>query len=175
VSAIKPAKAGNTQAIQSPAVVPTSPRTSVALSLAAGHGRGCMSHAVLVVPSSHAMTISVPSSNNGAGTRSACHEISRGATRKRRAQTTRQPPKRRGVTRKRAPKSEPSTQALTMQAGTSADRLTDQALGEQEHLQDRDSQGCTKPAPCEDATSNDRIDRALGNVCFLHDRFLLML
>ena len=54
--AMRPAQAGSIHTVQRPAVVPTNPRARAARSKAAGQGRCCTSHAVLMAPRSMAMT-----------------------------------------------------------------------------------------------------------------------
>src|SRR5205814_5629897 len=59
-SAMRPAQVGSTHTVQRPTVVPTNPRARAARSPAAGQGRCCTSHAVLIVPRSIALAKNAP-------------------------------------------------------------------------------------------------------------------
>ncbi len=99
--AMRPAQAGSTHTVQRPAVVPTNPRARAARSPAAGQGRCCTSHAVLMAPRSTALIISAPSLSHVVGTRPMRHDTSRVPTNQSRVHARRQPPHTRVVVRLR--------------------------------------------------------------------------
>jgi hypothetical protein len=125
--AIRPTQVGSTQTVKRPAVVPTNPRARAARSPAAGQGRRCKSHGVLMAPRSKATAISAPSLSHVVGTKPMRHDTSRMPPNQSRVHARRQTPHRRVVARLRDPMSDPITQALTIHAGASACRLTGQA------------------------------------------------